>query len=764
MPLPLLPQKQLSTTSPTPSGLSFPQNVANQIPQETLTEMTRFMVSEYILPQVMERRPYESLWDLLLQMYKIKLSRDNVRFPESDAETDIKDRQADNMKGSNRAQVSDSLVYDAVDRLKNLNHFISWKDGIPIKFQPPTSVLDSKEDKFYFPETEKYRSYNGLLEWNIRNQDVYRKHLILSQHHYLYGICFVSSDFVFKQEQIQKQNNEGQLVMMSEITDLGITFKPTSIRRIWLNYRQPIYDMNQQNCPFLFEQIPRFAILQNGYNPNNNPFGYVNLDKLDSGQWMFSQPEMEMARKAMEERLESSTSSHPSGSLTELLRPEYSVEALWTFHPMLPFDDKTGEWKMRKDGVTPVPLKRFIFQVFANNLMSGSFTPIRIQANFYPRNAVPIYGSQHMPDLDSGMYSPAIGEVLENHYKEICTAMNQFIDNKNRINDPPSTRVIGSPATDMDCNAPGAKVVVNSPHDVDWAPVVDATASTVEMIKFLREQGQTSSKAVDAILGKALGGRTSATEAQNVFQAAMSGVTTDINLFNYDIMGGYADRVWEITGIWFSPELLKTITGMYGPQLQPEDMWARVDKKWDVGSAYIESITKQGNLRYAIEAGTNSPVLNQAILWRQLFIEMKMPSCLEAIEDGGFEVQVYEATNQAIETYMGQQVIFDPAQDHQTAIEVKVRFLKDKDSQWNVQYGALPSPLAGMSRAQYLAEQIQMHQKFAMLQLQQQLVQQQLAGQAAAARANPPEPQGQADMKSGRTPTTPGQQRQSTGV
>ena len=201
-----------------------------------------------------------------------------------------------------------------------------------------------------------------------------------------------------------------------------------------------------------------------------------------------------------------------------------------------------------------------------------------------------------MPDLDSGMYSPAIGEILENHYVEICTATNQFLDNKNLINNPPSFTVIGSPAMNQAKNKPGAEMIVNSPTDVGWRQVYDGTNQTVEFIKFLREQGQTSSKAVDAILGKALGSRTSATEATNVFQAAMSGVTTDINIFNYDIMGGYATRVWEYSGLWFNQDLLKAITGQYGASLTPEDLWTRVDLKWDVGSTFIESIVKQQNL------------------------------------------------------------------------------------------------------------------------------------------------------------------------
>ena len=729
--LPQIPTSSLPVQNPYPSGMSFPQNLAASLDPETSVKLVRYLYSEYLLPQMMERRAYEPMWDRLLQMYKVKMKQDNMPFPESGStEGDIKDRQFDNTKGrgSDRAQVSDSLIYDAVDRLKNINHFISWKDGTPIKYQPPRDINVAKEDEYYGPTAMKFKSYNGLLDWNIKNQEVYRKHLILAQHQYLYGISVVNSEFEFESQVIQRQNNAGQMIQQPEIMKIGTTFSPISLRRLWLNWRLPISEMDNQPCPFFYESMPRFAILQNSYDPQNNPFGYVNLDKLQSGQWMFSAPEMESARAAYAERLDASGCS----SLSELIKPERSLEGLWTFYPMLPLDPATGEFDKRADGQTQVPFKRFILQAFASKLFAGDITPIRIQENFYPRNSIPLYGSAHMPDLDSGLYSPAIGEILENHYAEICTATNQFLDNKNLINDPPSFAVIGSPAINVDRNKAGATMIVNSVNDVGWRQVYDGTSQTVEFIKFLREQGQTSSKAVDAILGKALGSRTSATEATNVFQAAMSGVTTDINIFNYDIMGGYATRVWEYSGLWFNKDILRAITGQYGAELTPEDLWIRVDLKWDVGSTFIESIVKQQNLRYAISAAVSSPVLDQATLWRELFKEFRMPEAQAAVRDGDFTREVAIATEQAIDTYMGEQVITDPTQNHQIAIEVKIRFLKDTDSKWNKQYGALPAPIPNIkgqpqSRAQYLTEQIAMHQQFALMQMQQQLAQQQLA-------------------------------------
>lgn len=726
MSLPMLPPSAMVPKSTlVDQGVDLPPNIASSFPSELLQKIMRDILEEYIFPQTMERQAFEPMWDTLLRMYRMKLQREELRVkPDTKFET----RMEDTLKGSNadRSQVSDSLVYDAVDRLKNLNHFISWKDGSPVQYTSSPFFKSKTEDQFYHPLADKIDSANGLLRWNISQNDIYRKHLIVAHHHYLYGCGFVVSDFNYETKEVAKRVNN-QIIQEEQIAKIGVSFEPISIRKLWLNYRISAYDMQKQPCPFFFEEMPRFAIMQNQYDPQKNPFGFVNLDKLKPGQWMFSQQEMESLRTAIQERYIGMKSEIPA----ELIKPEYSVEALWTCYPMIALDSQTGEYKMRQDGITPIPLQRYILQFFGSDLRAGYLYPIRLQKNFYPQDALPLYGSTHMPDLDTGAYGLSIGEVLYNHYAEICTAMNQWIDNKNLINDPPSWFTVGSPAARMERNAPGADIPVNGPNDIGWKQVYDASNSTVQMLQYLRDGAQTTSKAVDAILGKALGGRTSATEAQNVFQAAMSGVTTDINLFNFDIMGSYADRVWSYCGLWFDEDLLKKITGMYGTPLTIEDLNTRVELKWDVGSTYIESIVKQGHLRYAIEAATRSPVLRQDLLWKRFFKELRMPEMQECVIDNNFTSEVTESTEQAIETYLGRQVIIDPTQDHSVAIEVKTRFIKDAKSSWNQQFrdevAPVPNIMSGQpqTRGDYLIAQIQLHQQFALMQMQVQAAQMQ---------------------------------------
>jgi len=689
-------------------GMKFPLNLAaeNLLPPEVQAKVFRYMQDCYIWPQLQERTAFEPLWDNLQKLARINLDAIDLNFDlDSPAGKDNK---------SKKARLSDSVIFDAIDRLSNINHFISFKDHFPSQFTRPKYVVQPYETAVYSPLESKIKAGNALVEWNAGNVDFYRKHLIACRHHYTYGVTFARSEFVFKAEMVTRQNNFGQAIQREEITEIGTTFDPISIRRLWLNYRLPAWNMDAQPCPFYFEETPYFATLQNVYNPDTNPFGFVNLDKLTPNgiTEMFSAQESDSIRKAMTDRMNFTARQMgvESAPIPRMVKEEHNVNMLWTFYPMLPLDPETGDWEKRADG-TMVPYRRFIVQTYGSNLATKQVL-LRLQLCFYPKNKLPIYGSAHMPDMDSGTYAPALGELLFNHYKEIVTCTNQFITNKNWVNNPPHWVQTSSPAANVDCTQPGAKIKVNGPNDFGWREPFDATASTVNMRTMLREEAQTTSKAVDAILGKAMGGRTSATEASNAYQASMSGITTDINLFNFDITEPFTRRTWWYTAAFMDPDLVYAITGSFGFAMKPEDMWIDLNIASNVGSTYIESIVRQQNLRYLGEIGRQVPGVRMDRVFRALCEEMKLGNPKEFVEDGGWEHEVQKATLQTHKTYMGQQVFVSPDQNHDIAIKVKTAFIEDEESVFNKEH---PEAI------QQLIMQIQVHQQFLLIQMQMQL-------------------------------------------
>lgn len=707
------------------STFPFPDNIAGTIPQSIRQAIYRWMLKNYIWPQIQERKIYEPQWDKLLQMARAALKISSINNPGEDTRLGerfrTQERKLDGEEPSTaqeRLEISDTVIYDAIDRLTNLNHFIGFKEDLPVRYEIPQDMVFPNENDSYSPMSDLVRAGNCWLKFNSQSQNVYRKGYMAAKHHYTYGVSFVDSQYQQKIQPVMRRQADKTFVEQLELVDIGITFEPMSIRKLWLNPRISIHDMGHQACPFFFEQMPRFAIVANSYNAETNPFGFANTERLPNAQYLFGTPELESTAKAWE--LESGTSSSLS-----LLAPEFNVEMLWTFYAMLPLgiDDgvKTEENPQGivfdEDGSLNIPLSRWIVQTFGNNLTGGGQEIVKLQRNFYPNDMLPLYGSAHMPSLDDGAYPMAIGSILENHYTQICKCIMQFLENKDWCNDPPAFVVTSSPANAHKLNVKGSKIPVLSQGDVRTREPFDNTQTTPAFMAIVREQAQTSSKAVDAVLGKAMGSRTSATEASNIFQTAMSGVTTDINLFTYDIYGGYADRVWLYTGHWVDPDVLAAITGGYGFAIKPEHMLLKMGLKWDIGSSFIESLTRQSNYRYLLESSQpGDPSINRAYLMKSLLREWKMKDVDKIINDGGMENNIQSITTDTIQTYLGENVVIDPSQNHQLAIQIKMSFLKDRKSVWN-------SNPQWAANGQKLVPQIQQHQLFLQLQMQQQQLQ-----------------------------------------
>lgn len=727
--------------SPSRAAHKFPPNLAATLPKETQKQILLWMSTNYLWPQIQERVQFEHMWDKLLQMSRIQLPSRDMLDGNADATKLAQDKAT---SGSDKARVSDSTVHDAIERLTDITHFVSFKDGLPIQYNIPKYIQSPHNTNEYRPLEHRIKAGNAVLDWNSANAKVYRNHLIGCRQHFTYGVGFYLSDFQFRVEPIVRQDNMGNLVQMPEITEIGTTFEPISLRKVWLNWRLPVYSMELQPCPFFFEETPRFAILQNVYDPVTNPFGYANTTEAFRADYLYTGSEMQSTARALQINASVMKAFDNTAGLASILKPEHSVEARWTGYPVLPLDPATGEFDF--DGTKKIPYQRFVVEMFGPQIASGGQVFLRIQQNYYPNKMLPLYSSSHMPDLDSGAYAPSIGEILYNHYREICLCHEQFLANKDWINDPPAWVQISSPAATQNLNQKGAKIKVNGPNDFGWRQPYDATMSTVAMIQMLKESAQTTSKAVDAVLGKAMGGRTSATEASNAFQASMSAITTDINLLNFDMMGGYAMRVWNYTGLWFDADLLKAITGQLGFEMTPQDMWLSVGLKWDVGSSFIEAIVRQQNVRYLLESGRMDPILRRDQLYKMLLEDMRFDTT-QLINDGGYEHEVQIATLQSCSTYLGEPVIISPDQDHSVAIKVKTAFIEDRDSVWNTKYP---------QNAQLLVAQIQQHQWFLQLQMQMMLAQQQMAvAQAQLGVANE-EAESQSSSGTGQGSRAPG--------
>lgn len=684
-------------------------NVANVLTSDSATKIWMYVLEQYIQPQINARRPYERMWNQLYDAYRMRLKLQDMKIKED--ETTLLDMLKERLKkqGNQDMVITDSLIFDTVDRLSNITHYISWKDGKPVQFGLPEDFNNALQDMWYSPTEDKFRSQNAVLAWGLHKEDAYTKSRLVFRDYYLYGFAYNFSDLYFQLAAGPQQ--------VPILQDIGVSYSPMSVRKVFIDWRIPISQMNDQPCPFWFDIVPLFKMMRNIYHPALNPMGYVNLDKLynayhgsDNATYFMGG---ESWNEAIKLRLESMNSSLGIDSAKYC-----KMKALWTFMPMLPFDATTGDWMTRKDG-TPVPFRRFILQIWGDDLMSQKVTMVRLQdVEDHYEGQLPIYGATHLDDLSSAAYSMSICEVLINSAIEITQTMNYALENKNKINNPPSVHLTGSPSMNQDVNAPNAKVEVLGQGDFEWRQVPDATQTTMAIANGVRDKAQATGRVTESILGKALGGRTTALEAGNLFETSMSQITTDINILNAAYHGGYAGRMYSAYTKWLDPNVIKLISGSFGWPEGAIDRTLRTFLRTDVGNRYITSQLKQQRIQFMLQAAVQSPVLDQAVLWSLFAKEVGMPSLQKAIIDNGRDREIERAKDQCFRTYLNEPIVIDPGQDHTIAMQVKTRFVEDTKSEWNVKYGSLPYLMTNVPRLMALAQQVQIHQNY-LLQQQQ---------------------------------------------
>jgi hypothetical protein len=245
-------------------------NMADKLNDQKAVDIWQYMLSEFIQPQINARRPYETMWDTLYRAYRMRLKLSDLKIREG--ETSFADLLRERLKktGNEDLVLTDSLIFDTVDRLSNITHYISWKDGKPVQFGLADDYNVSLQDMMYSPQEDRFKSQNAVLSWGLRKEDAYRKSRLVNRDYYLYGFAYNFSDLYFK----VGKNDQGIF-----LDDIGVTYTPMSVRRVWLDWRIPISDMDDQPCPFWFDNVPIFKIMGNPYEPVFNPMGYVNLDK-----------------------------------------------------------------------------------------------------------------------------------------------------------------------------------------------------------------------------------------------------------------------------------------------------------------------------------------------------------------------------------------------------------------------------------------------------------------------------------------------------
>ena len=215
---------------------------------------------------------------------------------------------------------------------------------------------------------------------------------------------------------------------------------------------------------------------------------------------------------------------------------------VWTSYAKMPIDDE-GNWDEK--GTTP---RWFVFD-FVHNHMDGP--ALRAEETDDPDGQFPGFMWHRNPDDSDLAYHIADSTILKPNFDEATTRKNQYFDNLSVINRRPLVALKG---------AVHAKTLVYEQDKVIWVDQLDAVKemnvldTSQTMLACLQYIDNDSNRAVGTerpISGEALGGRTSATEAENVRSSAAS--PHDVLIYYHmdqflSKWGRAVQRYWETYG------------------------------------------------------------------------------------------------------------------------------------------------------------------------------------------------------------------------
>ena len=193
---------------------------------------------------------------------------------------------------------------------------------------------------------------------------------------------------------------------------------------------------------------------------------------------------------------------------------------------------------------------------------------IEIRENIFP-GGVPILEA-HQTEDDIGMYHISLGEKIGTYYDQICIAIDQLIDNRSKNVRRP---VVYDPMrVDLDKYDFGHSNGIPCSGDVRSGlfemQVADMTATIMPTIQYCEQKVREIMNTTDAVMGMAMGGRTSASEYVSAKAAATTPIFSDMSSIEDALIGEYMRRFSQYVHTFMTHEDLVDQLGAVGREFQ----------------------------------------------------------------------------------------------------------------------------------------------------------------------------------------------------
>jgi len=193
---------------------------------------------------------------------------------------------------------------------------------------------------------------------------------------------------------------------------------------------------------------------------------------------------------------------------------------------------------------------------------------IEIRENVFPLG-IPILVA-HQTEDDVGMYHISLGEKIETYYDQICVSINQLIDNRSKNLRRPIVRDplrVDTAKYDF-----GHSNVIDCEGDVRSAlmelQIADMTGTIMASIQYFEQKIREIMNTTDAVMGVAMGGRTSASEFMSAKASATTPIYSDMASIEDALVGEYMRRFAQYVHTFMTLDDIVDQVGLVGAEFQ----------------------------------------------------------------------------------------------------------------------------------------------------------------------------------------------------
>jgi hypothetical protein len=662
------------------------------------------IVQDFFYPYVIQAERLYDTWNRIDDMWRATVARENLDIPTSKDAEDVakltKGIGTTNIHDARQAKVSPSSVHRQIDSIVNLGVALSWEGGEPpVKAKKPKEVF---EHVLYNPTEQGISLANTELRRQAKEIGLKASHRIVLANCLKYGHAFALRDFDRKlraekqyftlsadpmQGQRQLMAIEAQFgqsptietdpmgrnvacVTKMVVETMRTNFIPLDISAVFIDELMSCRPMERQPCPIVRLHINRWELEQNPYDPQANPFGWLNIDKAieeNQGHYALSAPDETSLRQRIQKRL--GLSDATGGQ-----KPRNTIKQLWTAYPLLAISEKgeldtgqgcpcpqcAGKAKVEtqvqnEDGSVSIgeaqcpsckgkgiyhpKTKRYAVQLFGNLYSGGSATVLRIQRNPTAKDKVPIIYTSHLIEDNATSRPVSKAEIALSAAEELATCRNQFLDSKSLTIRRGWMEPADSPFAGQPLNVPNARIKYESRVD-EFKRIesnnYDETATIGPHIQLLEADIEKTFGANDSVVGEISAGRRAASEITLANEGSKRPLVNFIDQVNADTMGqfGWGQAVLDDLEQWGDRDYLVRRTGRAS--------FGKVELDTAVGEEMLRAQDTIAQTRYLLETFSRFPQFAGIlpVIAEKFFEASKIDIDISAIDQGVKKAQI----------------------------------------------------------------------------------------------------------------------------